>query len=160
MPSNSCAGKISNPATYYREYENDLPKKDEVNNPFLRECLRLTQVALPFISLYKPLSQPLSILLGSTRVISSVSQMINSISSEDSCAIRKTALETAIAVTALACSILAHPLGMLVTTSHDMIMNVMQLVQAIQNEDYKRATEIGLHLVNNALYLGCFFVAH
>jgi ankyrin repeat protein len=157
MNSNTAIKNISEPAIYHREYENDLPKKEDVQSSILGQCLRVTQVALPFISLYKPIGQPLSIVLGSARVISSVAQMVNAISSKDSNAIGKTALETAIATTALACSILAHPLGMVVTTAHDMVMNVTQLTQAVQDKDYQKAAEIGLHLANNALYLGCFF---
>ncbi|MDP1609259.1 MAG: hypothetical protein Q8L98_08120 [Chlamydiales bacterium] len=149
--------KIHEPAIYHRDYENDFPKKDEVKNKVFSQCLRVTQVALPFISLYKPLGQPLSVVLGSARVISSVAQMVDAISSKDSNAIRKTVIETAIATTALACSIFAHPLGMIVSTAHDMVTNVTELIQAVQNKDYKRAAEIGLHLTNNALYLGCFF---
>ncbi|HSX38927.1 MAG TPA: ankyrin repeat domain-containing protein [Chlamydiales bacterium] len=149
--------EISNPAVYHREYENDLPKKDEIKNKILSQCFRVTQVALPFISLYKPIGKPLSIVLGSTRVISSAAQMLNAISSKDPNAIGKTVLEVAIASTALACSVFAHPLGMIVTTGHDMVVNVTQLIQAVQDQDYKKASEIGLHLTNNALYLGCFF---
>ena len=159
MAALSRTQEISTPVVYHREYENDLPKKGEVVNPFLSQCLRVTQVALPFLSLYKPLGQPLSIVLGSTRVISSVAQMINAISSGDACAAgkRKSVLEVAIATTALALSIFVHPLGMLFTTTHDMIMNLFQLVQAMEDGDYAKAAEIGLHLVNNALYFGCFF---
>ena len=146
------------PVYYHRDYQNDLPKKEEVKKGFCQQALRVTQVALPFISLYKPLGQPLSIVLGGTRVISSVAQMITAIHAQDSTAIGRSALEVAIAVTALACSILAHPLGMLVTTSYDMIINVIQLTKAIQDKDYKKAAEIGLHLVSNAVYLSCFLV--
>lgn len=145
------------PAYYHREYENDLPKKDDVENKVFGQCIRVTQVALPFLCLYQPLGQPLTIILGATRVISSLAQLIENIKSNDSVAIGRTLLEVAIATTALACSIFAHPLGMLVTTAHDMVINVVQLVQAIEDKDYKKAAEIGLHLANNALYLGCFF---
>ncbi len=147
---------ISTPSVYHREYENDLPKPNEVTDNTLSQFLRVTQVALPFISLYKPLGQPLSIVLGSTRVISTVAQMIEAISSKDANAIGKKVLEVAIASTALACSILAHPLGMIVTTAHDMVINVSQLIQAFYDQDYKKAAEVGLHLLNNALYLGSF----
>lgn len=139
---------------YHREYKNNLPKKEDIRGGAFSQCLRITQVVLPFISLYKPLGKPLSIVLGTTRVISSTSQMLNAISSKDSQATGEATIETAIATTALVCSILTHPLGMLVTMSHDMIVNVTQLVQAIQVKDYKKATEIGVHLTNNVLYLG------
>ena len=145
---------IITPQIYHREYVNDLPK--QINTPVFQQCLRITQIALPFISLYKPLGQPLSIAMGSVRVVTSFAQMASAIASKDPNAIGKTVLETAIAATALACSILAHPLGMVVTTAHDMITNVTQLIGALQSEDYQKAAEIGLHLMNNALYLGCF----
>jgi hypothetical protein len=149
--------EIFTPVVYHREYANDFSKKDDVKNQILRQALRVTQIALPFITLYRPLGKPVSIVLGSTRVISLVKEMISAISSKDSTRVGKTALEVAIASTALACSILAHPLGMMVTTAHDMVINVVQLTEAIQAQDYKKAAEMGLHLMNNALYLGCFF---
>ena len=156
MSLNASTKNITELKVYHREYENDLPRKDEIKNEVLAQCSRITQVALPFLSLYKPISQPLSIVLGVTRALSSFSQMVAAISATDSTAIGKTMLDTAVATTALVCSILAHPLGMLITTAHDMLTNVTQLVQALQSGDYKKAAEIGLHLMNNALYLGCF----
>lgn len=149
---NSRISSFSEPVVYHREYKNDLPKESK-EAPLLNQSLRVTKVALPFLTLYRPLGQPLSIILGSTRVINSVAQMIQAMQSKDSTAIGRSLLETGIATTALACSIFAHPLGMLVTTSHDMIVNVVDLTSAIQDKDYKRAAEMGMQLVNNALYL-------
>ena len=83
--------------------------------------------------------------------------MIEAFKSKNSTAIARSTVEVAVACTALACSIFAHPLGMLVTTTHDMILNVNQLTHALKNKDYQKAAEIGLQLINNALYLGCFF---
>lgn len=144
-------------SVFHREYANDLPQKSEVKNYFLGQCLRVTQVALPFFSLYRPFGKPLSILLGITRLFSTFAQLVAAISLHNHNAMGKSVLETAIAATALACSILAHPLGMLVTTAHDMTANVTQMIQAFQDKDYKKAAEMGLHLINNAMYLGCFF---
>lgn len=148
---------IDTPVVYHREYEYDFPPKEEVTDSFLSECLRVSQVALPFLSLYSSLGQPISVMLGFSRVTFSFFQMIDALVCGDAKVIGRTVLEVAIATTALVCSILAHPLGMLVTTSHDMIRNILQLVQALQVKDYKKAAEIGIHLLNNALYLGCFF---
>ncbi len=130
------------------------------------QCLSVAQAVLPFIRLYKPLGQPLSIALGSTRVICSTFRFINEIKTRDYETEGKPgnyetegkyALDMAVSIAALACSIFAHPLGMLAITSLDMRANVMQLNSAIQKKDYKNAAESGLHLTNNVLYLGCIF---
>lgn len=149
--------KISKePVYYHHEFENDFPKEDEVGNRISGQCIRITQAALPFFSLYKPLNQSLSIVLGATRVVSSLSKMVEAIGSKDTNAIGKSVLEVSIVSTALCCSILAHPLGMVTTTAHDMMTNVIQLIEALQNKDYQKAADVGLHLTNNALYFGCF----
>jgi len=147
--------KFPTPYIFYRDYANDFPKQATVNRTILDQSLRVAQVALPFITLYKPLSQPLAVGLGATRAILSIAQMVDAMDAGDISRTAKRAFEVAIASTALACSILVHPLGMLVTTAHDMILNITQLAKAISEQNYKAAGEIGLHLTNSALYLGC-----
>ena len=157
MSSNSNIGHIAIPAVYHREYENDFPTKEAADHPFFSQCLRLSQIALPFISCYRPLGKPLSILLGASRTVSSLPQLIEAFASQRTEEVGKALLKTAIVTTALACSIFAHPLGMVVTTAHDMIQNISEMLDALKAKNYKKAAEMGLHLLNNALYLGCFF---
>ncbi len=147
---------IREPFYYHREYEHDI-KRAEESHSALDQCKRVALVALPFLSLYKPAGKPLSIVLGATRTISSISQMMEAIGSRDPNAIGRSVLEVAITSTALTCSILAHPLGMFVTTTYDIVLDITQLIHAVQKEDYKKAAEIGMQLMNNTIYLGCFF---
>lgn len=146
------SNKLHTPGLYHRDYKNDTPSHDALN-----QGLRIAQAALPFIALYKPLGQPLSIILGSTRIVSSVQQLINAFADGDINAIGRTTLETAIASTALVCSITAQPLGMVLTTSHDMLKNIVQINDFLQKEEYSKAAGAGLQLTNNGLYLGSFF---
>jgi hypothetical protein len=57
------------------------------------------------------------------------------------------------------CAFFALPLGMLVTTCHDLAMNCIQLHQAWKENDSAKAREVGLQILNNAIYLGLFFTA-
>jgi len=78
MSAETVSPRISTPVYYHREYENDLPKEEQENS-LLDQCKRVSTVALPFISLYKPLSFPLSLTLGGVRVISTFSQLLSEI---------------------------------------------------------------------------------
>lgn len=142
------------PHIFQREYANDFPQQATVNRTILDESLRIAQIALPFIALYKPTRQPLAIGLGSTRVIVLIGQMLDTIASQDLFSGIKKSFEIAIASTALACSIIAHPIGMVISTAHDMLSNIGHFAHAVSEQHYREAGEVGLHITNNALYLG------
>lgn len=147
------------PFIYHRQYENDLCNKDVNEEGLFNQALRVTQVALPFLSLYKPISQPLTIVLSAARTVSCVSQLIEAIKEGERTDIAFALLQTALTVASLACTIFAHPLGMLISTGHDLMLNVVQLIEAIQKEDYKKAIENGVQILNNCLYLALFFTS-
>lgn len=150
---------LEQPSFYHRQYENDFGNKDVHEKGFFNQALRVTQVALPFLSLYKPISQPLTIVLGAARTVSCVSQLIEAIKKGERTKIAFAMLQTALTVASLACTIFVHPLGMLISTGHDLMLNIIQLIEAIQKEDYKKALEVGAQILNNCLYLALFFTS-
>lgn len=148
------------PSYYHREYSNDIKvpsKKSWSDQSNLDRLQRVTTVALPFITLYKPLSFPVSLALGGLRTVSKVSGLISSIQNgENSKAIAYQTLQTIIAVISVAGTIFAHPLGMLITTGQDLIIEVAKLAEHVNKGDYKKALESCANILNNSLYLALF----
>ena len=126
---------------YHREYGNDVAK------PAAGEtCKRVAFAALPFLSLYKPFSFPLSLALGGLRTVTSAMQLYEQPSAQH-------AVKTALSAAAVAGTIFAHPMGMVITTGHDLVIETGHLIEALQQGDPKKAMESCMIIVNNALYL-------
>lgn len=143
-----------NPPYYHREYSNDInvPQKEsqkESSNIYKR----VTLVALPFLSLYKPLNVPIALGMGATRVYTFSSQLVSDIQSGNCKKISFTILQTAIAVVALASTVFAHPIGMIVTTSQDMIFELSDLVRSLQKGNLEASLVSLTKIINNAFYL-------
>ena len=149
---------ISDPFYYHREYSHDIPepKKDSEPKTVLHDIQRVGMVALPFISLYKPLSFPLSLAMGGLRVITCLSQLLATMQHGEARGIAYQALQTAIAVIALTGTIFAHPLGMLITTTHDMLIELYHLLNNLREGKYEQAVLNCANIMNNSLYLGLF----
>ncbi|MBX9743666.1 MAG: hypothetical protein K2X08_00460 [Chlamydiales bacterium] len=139
-----------NPPYYHREYSNDIDRPHEESSNIYK---RATLVALPFLSLYKPLSLPISLGMGATRVYTSANQLISDIQSGDCNKISFDVLQTTIAVIALASTIFAHPIGMIVTTSQDIIFELSDLLQSLQKGDREASLMSLTKIINNTFYL-------
>lgn len=150
---------FSEPEYFHREYEIDLGRSKTQNPNVFDQCLRVTQVALPFISLYKPIGQPLALVLGVIRSINCITELVIVIKKGEKTEIRLALLQTVISVSTVASTIFAHPVGMWITTGQDLILNTSHLITAILEKDTKKALEISLQLTNNLLYLGLFFTS-
>ena len=84
------------------------------------EMVKETAVAsLPFLTLYKPLSFPISLGIGVLRVGVTSVQLADAIREGDSAKILSASIATTIAVICVAGTIFAHPLGMLIATGYD-----------------------------------------
>lgn len=134
--------KLESPSFYHRQYTNDIKTED---NYWKRAVL----VALPFLSLYKPLSFSLSLTLGGLRSATSIAELFQN----PECS---ALLQTAIAAIALAGTLLAHPLGMLITTIHDCAMDCLHLIQHLYMGEFGAALGSYTFLMNNTLYLALF----
>ncbi len=146
------------PEYYHREYSNDipLPSKNlswsEQSN--IERMQRVANVALPYLTLYAPLSYSISLGLGSLRAFSCLSHLIASIQEGNASSSAYQLLQTSIAAASLAGTIFAHPLGMLITTGQDLLVASGNLAMHLKDGEYKKATEDGLSVFNNAVYLG------
>jgi phosphatidylserine/phosphatidylglycerophosphate/cardiolipin synthase-like enzyme len=150
----SSSSVISEPSYYHREYKNDLPTAQE--NSWVNTAQRVALTALPFVSLYKPLSFPLSLLTGGLRTYTSAAQLLEAIQAGEAKEIAFAMAQTAISVLALAGTIFAHPVGMLISTGNDLILEVVDLIQNLQKGEYEKAAINCLNIINNALYLALF----
>ena len=139
---------------YHREYENDLKPSGTFGQSFSwNQGCRVARVALPYITLYPPLSKPISILLGAIRSIHSLADVVVAFKAGDSRAISHAVLESAIAVISVAGSIFAHPVGMIITTGHDITIAIAKLISAIQQGNHSAMTEALVQILNNSVYL-------
>ncbi len=147
---------LNTPPFYHRQYENDIAKPEEPKT-LLDQCKRVGLVALPFISLCKPLGKPISLIADGLRSLSSLSSLVQGVQAGDSGQIASGVIHTAVSVASIAGTIFAHPLGMLITTGHDILLNASHLVQALTEKDYKKAAEMGAQMIASSLYLAMFF---
>ncbi|MBS0629260.1 MAG: endonuclease/exonuclease/phosphatase family protein [Verrucomicrobia bacterium] len=137
---------ITTPIYYHREYSNDIKIEE---SDFLHEIKRIALVALPFLSLYKPLGFSLSLLLGGLRSVTTFAQSLQNPE-------LATFLQTSIALIALGGTLFAHPLGMLLTTVHDLSLDCFQVIQNLYAGDFWGALTKYTFVVNNSLYLALF----
>lgn len=132
--------KLEEPVFYHREYSNDVKPVEKDSY-----AKRIALVALPFLSLYKPLSFVLSLTLGSLRTLTSFQNFQWG-----------SLLQTTLAVISLAGTIFAHPLGMLLTTIHDCALDCFHMMQHLYMGELANAVGKYGYLMNNGLYLALF----
>ncbi len=138
------------PPYSHREYSNDIDPRHETPLDIFR---RVTLVTLPFLSLYRPMSLPISLGMGAARVYTSGNQLISGIQGGDWKRILFDFVQTTIAVVALASAIFGHPIGMILTTSQDIIFELSNLVESLQKGDVVASLVSLIKILNNALYL-------
>lgn len=138
----------TNPIYYHREYTNDIGRSTD--DPSLsNQCKRVALVALPFISLYKPAGFALSLGAGSLRLFSHTSLILHSSMAN----LPYHLLHLTISSASVAATLLAHPLGMLLATGQDLLLNTSSVAQSLYHAQYTDAFTNSAHLLNNALYM-------
>ncbi len=144
--------KFQEPIYYHREYTNDI-KTNEKEPKGSQTCKRVALASLPFFSLYRPLSLPISLAMGTTRSLTEGSQLVTAIHQGETRAIAFQLFQTSISIASLAGTIFAHPAGMLLSTGHDIFIETASLLNHLQKGNYQKATECCAKIINNALYL-------
>ncbi len=132
------------PSIFNRDYAHDFP---EVESGWAIQAKRVALVALPLISLYQPLGFSLALGLGGLRTIASLAQLVES----DPMGMGYDLFQTAVSVAALAGTVFAHPLGMMITTVHDLGIELKALVES--QEDNEQVVKNLITSCNHALYL-------
>jgi hypothetical protein len=118
------------------------------------QCQRVANVALPFLAMYKPFGFSVGVGSGAMRVLANVSNLTTAVKNGDKKDITFQVIQTAIAVASIASTLIAHPIGMLITTVNDVALDAFHMVKFIQAGDYQKAAEKGFSILSNAVYLG------
>ncbi len=140
------------PIYYHREFTHDLG--EPLKSPsWLDHGQRIAMAALPLLSQYKPLGFMISSTMGTVRLWTCAAQLIEHLREGKSKEASYDALQTIIATLSLAGSVFAHPVGMIVTTSQDLMIEVSNLITHLQMKDYPKALESCSNIINNSLYL-------
>ncbi len=147
---------VREPVNYQREFNNDI-SKPAVAHPWLEKGQRVALVALPFISQYKPLGFLITSTMGTARFWTSSSQLIESIRQGNAKEASYHTLQTTIAALSLASTFFAHPIGMILTTGQDLIIEAANLNRYLRDGEYQKAAESCLKIINNSFYL-CSFI--
>lgn len=140
---NNC--HLTSPEYFYREYSNDIPKDVEESN----QVIRLMQSALPFVGLYDPFGKFLAGSLGTLRFATSFRDCLNSENHQE---LSSSAFNSVIAIASIAGTVFLHPVGMMITTLHDMGICCYHLYDAARSKDHIETAKQLLHLSNHGLY--------
>jgi hypothetical protein len=154
MPVNPCC--ISEKVNYELPELKNFPTKDIRENASASWgdlSKRTAATMLPFLALYKPLSQPIALASGSMGAIIALQDLIQSIAKADTAQIPMNLANTCFSSLCVAGSYFAHPMGMLATTGRDTILEILSLVRHVQAGENVEALENCGKLISNALYL-------
>ena len=120
---------------------------------YTKQVARVALAALPFFTLYKPFSYPLALGMGGMRLIAAGKDLWDGKQGALPC------VHVAVATAALAGTLFGHPLGMLITSVHDLALDLRRLAESLQEGDYKHAMVELLQAINEALYITLFLGA-
>lgn len=133
------------PGYIYREFTHDFPAGFE-------KFSKYAGIAIPIICLNPQWSIPFALGLGAARAAGSCYELYKS----PTCA---HLLAAQMAVISLVGTVFAHPFGMLISTAHDMIIE-LSICYNTASRDHLEATLFSLgKVVNNSLYFALFFHA-
>jgi len=140
------------PIYYHRDYENDI-KNLKPQNTIFQKAQRITTIALPFISLYKPLGSTISIVMNSTRSFSCLMNTKEALTKGEAKEIGIALFQSALAASAVVGTIFGNFYGMTITSGHDVLISLYETLQLLNEGEYEKAFESFLKLTNNSLYL-------
>lgn len=118
------------------------------------QCQRVANVALPFLAMYKPFGFAVGAGSGAMRVLANVSNLTTAVKNGDKKDITFQMIQTAIAVASIASTLIAHPIGMLITTVNDVALDAFHMIKFIKDGEYQKAAEKSFSILSNAVYLG------
>lgn len=131
---------LQDPA-YYAPDDSNIThnKKDSL-------IVRIFYAALPFIALYKPFGQVITFTMDSIRTVTSFNQLLEKKES-------KKLLKTIVAVSALVGPILAHPLGLCISTLYNLGCDLTAVIAQLQMGSNQEALNSILSMTEHLFYL-------
>ena len=140
--------KISkNPPFYHRDYSKDFSKKEPLSK---RVCL----VALPFLSLYLPIGQTLSVVLGSSRAITSFNQANKNFNKKEFLLSGKNLFICSLAILSVANTFFKHQVGLLITNASDVFQNLLICMSFLAHGQLTEAMTSLVSVINSTAYMG------
>ncbi len=137
---------INEPPFYQRNCEQDLPSVEKESN-----IQRFANIALPYICLYNPAAKAISLGMGTLRCGSRVYETHTAWRGNKTWALPMA--QTAFALASLAITFFHFRLGLLATTSIDMVFSAAQIYSALQAGDKTKAFQHALQTLSSAAYL-------
>ncbi len=141
------------PIYLHRQYKNDVV---EVENKTINRLQNVAIVALQLLAINKLHSRKISLLTGTTRSISYVKSLFYN-QHKDYLKLSKELILTIIAIYALVSTIFYHPLGIVITSGQDILINLHNIIQNLSSKEYSLALENLLYLANNSIYFVLIF---
>ncbi|MDN3507983.1 MAG: hypothetical protein P0S94_03570, partial [Simkaniaceae bacterium] len=138
---------IYTPTTYFRRFDFDLSGVEE-------NVKRVSLVALPFIALYRPVGQVMSIGMGGMRAITHLSGALQGEKDGDWQAFTLNLGHTTLAVISIAATCFNFTIGLFITTSFDLLHATYLCGLYLSEGKYEKAIEEGLQAVASGFYLG------
>lgn len=144
---------------FHREYDFDVPNEDR-HNSWSDLSWRVGHAALPLFSLYKPLQYPLAVGLGGIRAGRCLLLLCDDFGRLERSEKILGLVHIVLAVSAVAGTLFAYPVGMVITSGQDLLNAVYKLVEYLQLGD-GRPELIRLEaadILNNTLFLALLVV--
>jgi hypothetical protein len=145
---------VREPLHYSRAFENDLPKETEEESAWKTQAQRAALIALPFLSMIKPLGFAISTGMGGCRVVTHFAGVVDAGGKQKWLECTGEVAQTALAVATLAFSIFNFTLGMIVVTGVDTTRSAIHVIQLLESGQYSQALEELGQVMAGALYLG------
>lgn len=127
---------------YHRQFDNDIP-------------YRLVSTFIPFLSFYKPLVRPLTLVSDLSRLIFNFKNF--STKELDLKTWSVELLKTTFALVALVSTIAYLSIGMVITTTHDIFINSKQIYDHLKQNNANAAFAHVGQLINSLIYLTLFY---
>lgn len=134
----------------FRNYALDLP---DLKSALAKQSKRVALVALPFLCLYAPIGRSLSLGLGSLRTLSALCSSVENYKTGKKTEFKIASLYTTFCVVAVAGTFFAHPLGMILSTTQDLAIELQELKAAVSKKDGEKIKASVIASVNHTLYL-------
>ncbi len=144
--ANYIAHSMFAPPDSVRRYDNDLPQTDEMPQ-------RIALVALPFLGMYKPFGMLIAIGMGGCRVATHGAALWKAGEKREWGTLSHEAMQTALAVIAMAATMFHFTLGTAVTTGADVCAGMVRAYQHASKQEYDKALEELLQVVGGILQL-------